>query len=762
MLGARLFVSLFVVLLGYPAEGTAAQEPGIPSGARSGLSNNDSLRLAAATGDLALARRLLTRGAQVNDRYPDSVATEPGMILVLPGPRTARPGEAPLHVALSYDQVAMTKFLLDQGAWATLPGPGGVLPLALVFDAVPPHERALTRLLLACDVGPDPAVGQTWTPYLSRLIYHNFRRERSPGSGFGPRAMRRPPPGELLPARTDSASVALLDLLLAAGADPAEEDVNGMRPLHHAVTCGEMGMARYLVTHGAAVDAPNGEGATALHLAVRRRDVPLVRLLLRQGASMTAANWAGYNALHLAAETGLPETIALLLRAGAAPDARTASETSLYTEPRGFYPKRTDWHSTPLHCAAREGRAEAAGLLLAAGADPNAQDEQGRTPLGWALALQREDHTAENDGEARRNRWPGVARNTTKLVAALLAKGADASLPDQTGSTPLHAALWWYADTVLVRQLLAHGASPNATDHAGNTPAAQALEPLTLPVLQLLLAHGARLQGCGASPMLNGRVDKEVARACLAAGVSLLDQDEAGRTPLHVLLEGSDSLRLEVLELYLTHGARLEVADSAGFTPLARAAGRGELAPVQRLLAHGAAPNGKPKQPPLVQAAATGSEGAVRALLQAGAQPGRCATGGMSPLLAAVSSAYPSFAIVRSLLDAGADPNQANREGYTPLHWLVQHQADFLRQLTRSDQAQAEANFLAVAHLLIARGGRLDLRNATGASAAEVLAASQLPAFKSLRAALGEPMREPVAPTDLPSRVFRHSVPSGW
>ncbi|MCC3157793.1 ankyrin repeat domain-containing protein [Hymenobacter sp. 15J16-1T3B] len=649
----------------------------------------------------------------------------------------------------------MTKFLLDQGAWARLPGPGNVSPLALVFDAVPSHELELARLLLACGVRPNVAAWETWGPYLSRLINHNLRRARMP---------MRPPPGQLPPERTDSASVALLDLLLRAGADPTEADANGMRPLHHAATSGELGMARYLVTHGADVDLPNGEGATALHLAVRRRDVPLVRLLLSQGASLTAANWAGYNALHVAAETGLPETVALLLGTGADPNARTASEASLYTEPRGFYPKRNDWRSTPLHCAAREGRADAACLLLAAGANPNAVDEQGMTPLWLALALHHgdSDRAATEDSEARRNHWPGVARNTKNLVAALLAHGADVNTSCR-GLTPLHVALEWNADTALVRLLLAHGASPNATSSSGYTPSHEVLGlgPLALPVLQQLLAHGARLQGRGASPLLTGRLNPDVklAKACLAAGASLRELDEAGRTPLHCLIEFSDSLRVDVLELYLGRGAPLEVADSAGFTPLARAAGRGEPAPVQRLLAHGADPAGKPRHPPLVQAAASGNEAVVQALLQAGARPDRSAAGGTSPLQAAVGNDYPTFTVVRALLDAGADPNQVGQEGYTPLHWLLLRQAVLLNQFReKPDQALAEANFLAVAHLLLARGARLDQRNAAGQSAATALAAGQLPAFKSLRAALGTPFHEPIAPPTPP----RRPVPSGW
>jgi len=45
---------------------------------------------------------------------------------------------------------------------------------------------------------------------------------------------------------------------------------------------------------------------------------------------------------------------------------------------------------TPLHCAASYGRAEVVAALLAAGADVNAVDRHGRTPLRYAQAFRHE------------------------------------------------------------------------------------------------------------------------------------------------------------------------------------------------------------------------------------------------------------------------------------------------------------------------------------------------------------------------------------
>ena len=59
-----------------------------------------------------------------------------------------------------------------------------------------------------------------------------------------------------------------------------------------------------------------------LHEAVRRKDPARVARLLRGGASPNAADWLGLSPLHCAATAGSRELAALLLTAGAEVDAR--------------------------------------------------------------------------------------------------------------------------------------------------------------------------------------------------------------------------------------------------------------------------------------------------------------------------------------------------------------------------------------------------------------------------------------------------------
>lgn len=111
---------------------------------------------------------------------------------------------------------------------------------------------------------------------------------------------------------------------------------------------------------------------------------------------------------------------------------------------------KDDDGSTPLHAATREGDARAIDALLAAGADPNISDVGGDTPL----------HAASGDGSA-------------KAIDAFLAAGADPNTRVE-GITPLHAAAGkGHVDAIHI--LLAAGADPNASAQ-GVTPTDLAAE----------------------------------------------------------------------------------------------------------------------------------------------------------------------------------------------------------------------------------------------------------------------------------------------
>jgi truncated hemoglobin YjbI len=120
---------------------------------------------------------------------------------------------------------------------------------------------------------------------------------------------------------------------------------------------------------------------------------------------------------------------------------------------------------TLLHDAAMAGEAELAAALIRFGADPDAKEPEGHTPLYYA--------------------------STGAVARVLLAAGANANVPSgPTRGTPLHqAARRGYAPVAAA--LLDHGANIEARDAKGQTPLRRAVNCRQLPVVELLMQRGA-------------------------------------------------------------------------------------------------------------------------------------------------------------------------------------------------------------------------------------------------------------------------------
>jgi ankyrin repeat protein len=168
------------------------------------------------------------------------------------------------------------------------------------------------------------------------------------------------------------------------------------------------------------------------------------------------------------------------------------------------------------------GKHEIAALLLARGADPNAVDKWGNTPLHnvseWAGDDAEMIHLLITSGaniEAR------SADGDTSLVliarleafhpgmAALLEHGANAAVHNQYGVTALHRASKWFEREHhgLAKSLLENGAIVNSTDQGGRTPLHWVIESRWDEgrfMARFLLEHGAdvnAISNCRLSPL---------------------------------------------------------------------------------------------------------------------------------------------------------------------------------------------------------------------------------------------------------------------
>lgn len=270
--------------------------------------------------------------------------------------------------------------------------------------------------------------------------------------------------------------------------------------LIQAAKKGDINEVRRLISEGANVNAKDNDGWTPLHWAVKNNHSTTAEVLLDNGAGLITFEsfqehyvWRKYqeietehckNSLHLAARLGNLEAVEDLLGKGADVNAQN------------------DIGKTPLHFAAENGYKEVVEALLDKdGIDVNAKDNDGKTPL----------HFAADNGHK-------------EVVEVLLKGGANVNAKDNSGYTPLHcAANNLYKD--VVKALLDKGANVNAEDNDGSTP----FDLTTNEEIQTLLQSTAELLKAAKS----GNID-DVKNLLGEEGKAQVNAtDQYGKTPLH-------------------------------------------------------------------------------------------------------------------------------------------------------------------------------------------------------------------------------------
>ena len=389
------------------------------------------LHVALCSGHTDVALLLLGHCADVDDRGID--------------------GRTPLHMAVDSGLLEVTRILIERGASINARDSSDRTPLRPTFrdKSRTFDDTYFDVVLYLLEHGADVDVQadtEHSTPLHLALYHGGFKVARlllDRGVNINVQDKKgRTPLHEALTELDDSFPDYFVDAVrfsLDHGADVDVGDGNGSTPLHVISQYGNVKAARLLLEHGARVDAQDNRHSTPLHVASRCGNTEVAYLLLEHGANIIARNKQGQTPQHLLLAM---ESVGLDIG-----PIRSFLERDAAVDVVDYN------HSTLLHKASYDGNAIAAQLLLERGANVNARNEEGDTPLHRAL-VQLVD---------------GCEAYFFDTIQVLLEHGADVDALDSNHSTPLHVASE-FGCAKATRLLLEHGANVHLKNNNGDTP----------------------------------------------------------------------------------------------------------------------------------------------------------------------------------------------------------------------------------------------------------------------------------------------------
>ena len=515
-------------------------------------------------------------------------------------------GNQPLHLACHQDYKETVKFLFSQGADANAVNKHGQTPL---------HAAAR---------------GKKDCPHLCKLlVQHGTKIDAVDKDGNQP-----------LHFACIEGHTKTVELMLSHGADTNAATQHGHTALHTAAggkkDCADL--CKLLVQHGTKIDAVDEDGNQPLHLACRQCYTETVQFMVSNGADTNAVNKHGLTPLHTAAgrKKDCPDLCQILLKHDAKVD------------------EMDEDGNQPLHLACTQDHIETVKFLISQGADANAVNKYGNTPLHTAAVGKKDcpelcevllKHGARiNAVNVDRNQPLHLACHQcyTETVQFMVSNGADTNAVNKHGLTPLHTAAGRKKDCPdLCQILLKHDAKVDEMDEDGNQPLHLACKQDHIETVKFLVSQGADVNAV----------------------------NKYGQAPLHTAAGGKKDCP-ELCEVLLKHGARINAVNVDRNQPLHLACHQCYTETVQFMVSNGADTNAvnKHRLTPLHTAAGQKKDcpDLCKILLKHDAKFDEVDEDGNQPLHLACKQDH--IETVKLLVSHGADTNEVNKRGQTPLH----------------------------------------------------------------------------------------------